>query len=804
MKTRNAGYALIRVFKQLSTEQRKTVESMGFGGLLDFNVAETPSTLGYWLLENFDPMACVIKLRKCRELRVEADDVTHVLGIPNGRTVIKRKAKQLPHPVVTEFKSFFTNHSPNITAHLVGDELLTRGADCIWFKRMFLILITTCLIECCGNGYVISRIIPNFEDPDRARELSWGTYIKKCLAEEVIDWRKKKNKPEAFFTGPLMFLMLLYVDRVELMDLLVTRVCPSVKGWTCTLLRQREKNEVMAGGFGLGYPVDRVNVGVQEHLIGSKCRRSSPLSENAQVRVDGDGKSTGESSVQSFEETLLRKSRLVADTISEIIDMVQSAPVSFTEDPNVMKLVGKTEHLLGCKLAKTEVAEAVYDDAEPISTWDNEDFWSGAEITAMWDGLSKGISKRDELRAMAFDSPPFSLGMTQDYPDQVVHGNADKPCPPEAIGTKVGMRTKVTVVEEVVKNGKGKAKMSTQEASLDPPTQDDVNVTKRVTRKAALKKKSKSSCSPFMVRATDAGEALSKVEKELCYWLMTNDELGSDYVVYDEENYDLPRMDIMTLGSGLYVVPAVIDIWSIVLNQKEALQSPSTPARFFSTTDVTMYPIFYPKEEWSRSECEEEFLKKFRTTFNDNAAMTLNEVEIFIFPIFQAEHFYIICFNIKSKRIDIIDNSKAKDELPIEAKYEHIPNTLTAYLAKFLETEGLNTKAEIVANSSTNRPKMAWRDDTNPADCAIYTMRHMEIYFGQPPKQWTAGISTGDRHKKIQLLRAKYCAKILCDDWNVVGKQNLSTSAAFCKEKKIKAGELEVDDILSNSSNRQD
>ncbi|KAL3652099.1 hypothetical protein CASFOL_001780 [Castilleja foliolosa] len=184
--------------------------------------------------------------------------------------------------------------------------------------------------------------------------------------------------------------------------------------------------------------------------------------------------------------------------------------------------------------------------------------------------------------------------------------------------------------------------------------------------------------------------------------------------------------------------------------------------------------------------------------------MTLNEVEIFIFPIFQAEHFYIICFNIKSKRIDIIDNSKAKDELPIEAKYEHIPNTLTAYLAKFLETEGLNTKAEIVANSSTNRPKMAWRDDTNPADCAIYTMRHMETYFRQPPKQWTAGISTGDRHKKIQLLRAKYCAKILCDDWNVVGKQNLSTSAAFCKEKKIKAGELEVDDILSNSSNRQD
>ncbi|KAL3656134.1 hypothetical protein CASFOL_000530 [Castilleja foliolosa] len=135
MKTRKAGYALIRVFKRLSTEQRKTVESMGFGGLLDFNVAETPSTLGYWLLENFDPMACVIKLHDGRDLRVEVDDVTHVLGLPNGRTIIKRKAKNLPHPVVTEFKSLFTNHSPNITAYLAGDELLTRDADSIWFKQ---------------------------------------------------------------------------------------------------------------------------------------------------------------------------------------------------------------------------------------------------------------------------------------------------------------------------------------------------------------------------------------------------------------------------------------------------------------------------------------------------------------------------------------------------------------------------------------------------------------------------------------------------------------------------------------------
>ncbi|KAL3633267.1 hypothetical protein CASFOL_022794 [Castilleja foliolosa] len=179
-------------------------QSMGFEGLLDFNIAETPSTLGYWLLENFDPMACVVKLQEGRELRVEADDVTHVFWIPNGHRIIKRKAKNIPQ-VVTQFRALFPDYVKNITANHVADKMLSKGANTIWFKRLFLILITTCLVESCNNGYVISRIISNFEEPDRAKELNWGQYMKKCLAEEVVDWNKKSRK-EAF-TGPLVFLM---------------------------------------------------------------------------------------------------------------------------------------------------------------------------------------------------------------------------------------------------------------------------------------------------------------------------------------------------------------------------------------------------------------------------------------------------------------------------------------------------------------------------------------------------------------------------------------------------------------------
>ncbi|KAL3622064.1 hypothetical protein CASFOL_034260 [Castilleja foliolosa] len=812
LKTRNSGYTLIKTLKCLTNEQRKTVRSMGFEGLLDFNIAETPSTLGYWLLENFDPMACVVKLQEGRELRIEADDVTHMLGIPNGHRIIKRKAKNIPHPVVTQFRALFPVQVKNITANHVADKRLSEGVNTIWFKRLFLILITTCLVESCDNGYVISRIIANFEEPDRAKELNWGQYMKKCLAEEVVDWNKKGRK-EAF-TGPLVFLMALYVDRVDLMDVLVSRVYPSVKGWACTLLRQREKFEIKAGGFGRGYPVDRARPEANENRSGGKSRGYSTVDAgNAPLCDEVELKSNASQSAYSFAETLLRKSKLVAQTISEIIEMVQSSPVDINENSNLKKVIDKAEHLLGCKLEMPELADVTTDAADPISTWENEDFWTDPEIIALMDGIDKGLEKRDELasghrrreelQAMAFDGPPFNLGITQDYPDVPVQRDNDVAGPAKPTKPAKGKGKEVKVVKDVDPKGKGKMKVVYEQDAEDAQSDDFVEIpSKPVTRNAAAKKKSKSGCSPYMLRATKAGDGLNKVEKELCYWVMDNDELSSDLVVFDEENFELNREDMMTFGSGLEVAQSVVDIWSVILNKKEHLRSPSSPARFFATLDVHLHTVVSPTEDWSTTECEEGFVENLRGAFIVSAAMKLGEVDIFIFPIVQAGHFYIICFDVKGLRIDIIDNSTEKEDLPLEAKYGDIPRTLTTYLVKYLEKEGQKTKADRVANSLTFRPPMEWRDDKNQVDSAIYTMRHMETYFGQHLKQWTADFSNSDRGKQIQLFRARYCAAILCDVANTKGKENLSNATKYCKQKKIKLAKLGVDEVLSNSLNR--
>lgn len=47
----------------------------------------------------------------------------------------------------------------------------------------------------------------------------------------------------------------------------------------------------------------------------------------------------------------------------------------------------------------------------------------------------------------------------------------------------------------------------------------------------------------------------------------------------------------------------------------------------------------------------------------------------FMFPIWHAEHYYLITINVKTPRVDIIDNSS---NATIEAKYGNIPRDLVS------------------------------------------------------------------------------------------------------------------------------
>lgn len=73
-----------------------------------------------------------------------------------------------------------------------------------WFRRHFLILMTACIIENSGNGYVNPMVIDYFEDTDSVKKLNWCQYVINSLIEHALDWMKSKSRP---FQGPMIFLM---------------------------------------------------------------------------------------------------------------------------------------------------------------------------------------------------------------------------------------------------------------------------------------------------------------------------------------------------------------------------------------------------------------------------------------------------------------------------------------------------------------------------------------------------------------------------------------------------------------------
>ena len=80
----------LRILKSMNERQKTAVRQLGFGGLLDFDMASVPGTLAYWLLEHFDHLRCSLMLPNDVQLVVDTKDVELVFGFPNGGLKIDR------------------------------------------------------------------------------------------------------------------------------------------------------------------------------------------------------------------------------------------------------------------------------------------------------------------------------------------------------------------------------------------------------------------------------------------------------------------------------------------------------------------------------------------------------------------------------------------------------------------------------------------------------------------------------------------------------------------------------------------
>ncbi|MFS8021353.1 putative papain-like cysteine peptidase superfamily [Helianthus anomalus] len=77
----------------------------------------------------------------------------------------------------------------------------------------------------------------------------------------------------------------------------------------------------------------------------------------------------------------------------------------------------------------------------------------------------------------------------------------------------------------------------------------------------------------------------------------------------------------------------------------------------------------------------------------------INEYELVFVPIKWEKHFYVVCFNLKHSRVDILDNIVVEDKLSIKDKYDGWVGKLVSILKTlYVETMLLRRHTNIFKN----------------------------------------------------------------------------------------------------------
>ncbi|KAL3638093.1 hypothetical protein CASFOL_017963 [Castilleja foliolosa] len=881
LKSRNGAYQLVKALRAMNDRQRSVVTEMGFVLLFRLDAPkELPTKLCYWLLENFEPKTCELVLTNGRRLHVEAADVEPVLGLQSGRVLIERKTRGETVDLVEQWRLLYKDGKANRTATSFIDSMLARADGDVWFKRLFLIAMSACLMDVASNGYVSTGIMGNFEDPDNAVNLDWGEFAIRCLVDHTITW--KKNKTDKFYMGPIFFLLGLYVDRVVVYYRSVVRTYPVMVGWSSKKLYDRQKKERKTGGFGGG----RIYARLERPENLPELERSGGKGGSVQADKLNEGYSGVSGSAQVdgsvFAADILKQAKLVADAVKGIVSLVETASPELYDNVHFHKGIETTEKLLGCRIARPP-GSCTQDPTQISMTQEDEAYWADPTVMLIIEAIEEAMPKKYQIMPYVDDSPNYDLeipltpvvgrgsaasgdGTHQQQPETSIgvddietslHDDGEDATGPvsrddmsksnlksipenqptnQELGTDVGVsdkrienkddkvdKGKTNVgddgVEAVEEHGKRK-----RFARLKPATEGQ-NVVADDVRRASRKEKGKSTedvsnhpvdddfmesdvpeggrvvkrkrsvagKSPYQTRAVDSNEYIVREDKELCYWIMNNIDLAREEVVFATGDLEIQREDFISMGAGVYINATIIDIWCKVLNQKVSLRAPSSPCRLFLPTSACAGCVF-GGQDWTMEQRQALFNDNLNAEIRTTDGLNVKDIDMLFFPICQSDHFYVICFDLKLRRAEILDNSPALEDADITTKYSHIPTTLGGMVKTFLESSGINIKAQFLKKLNFDRLKMHWRDENNRVDCGVYAMRHMETYMGGSLKSWRCGLSKNNP-RTMKYLRVRYTAALLGSEINT-HRDRVVAEAKKYYTKKIGCKVIGVDQLL--------
>ncbi|KAJ9545058.1 hypothetical protein OSB04_024765 [Centaurea solstitialis] len=752
LKTRTSPKTLFDTIKGLKDGQRVAIREMGLESLLDMTVDGIPLKMGFYVVDRLDTCNMVIKMEE-ENIPITVQSIHKILGLPTGGLDLASvDPTRISDELSASWKSQSTKYRMRPTDVM---KIIHSSEDAgTTFKLNFLVIMVNSLAECSPVGCCNVNFLSRIHGVDMIPKIDWRKYVYDCIERSKENW--KWDSDLSFYTGPLTYLALLYVDSTSCHTPRVPYQNPPLRTWSLKLLRCRQQIELDAGGFG----IVRLRGKGTYASTSKQCGGSSVPDE---ARDSSYIPPVKEAWLGMLDTKIAELESLRIDTYSKL----GKAMEIFPGETCFKQIEEKLDHSNTPSTPKVSndcMALVETDVVSPLSQ-----FWGSPTLHAVVDKysnqkivhdeqLDRVTTKETRLNKTDVESSSFGKGkcttgdITGDNKtmrEVLVVREKDSTC---ATRTVTGDELDVPKFDLGISPSQKRVHFEVGSERLCNRFETKGRCS---TRNIRLGEKLKS---PYVQRAVtfvvDADETTAQ------NWLLKGVGGCLDIVFETHGTEIIKHREMQTFATKSNVSRQIIDGLSVVLNHEEQLRSNDSPRRYFLSTAVGIDPavtnhhIIMGERYAGFRSC----ISKFAN--HDQEIINMRNIDLVFFPFVDNIGFYVVVFNLKQPSIMIID-SQDRDGISTDL-YNLKTYELQDLMTMHLRQVG-HRAASAFEEIQQETLKMRWQGRGNDVDFGVILMRIMETYMGGDVRTWDNGLYKERTKQKRQLknLRTKYISKIL-------------------------------------------
>uniref|UniRef100_A0A803MAT9 Uncharacterized protein n=1 Tax=Chenopodium quinoa TaxID=63459 RepID=A0A803MAT9_CHEQI len=205
LHSRMSPSSIVQVIEKCSENQLKAIRAIGFGSMEFLKVTQLPLQLGLWLVHHFDANTCSLNIPDSEPFCITEEHVHQVLGLPMGGIEIDKNNFSRDKKVIQQWKKQFKSNSLSIKIGELKEFLKEHNSAGLMFKRNFVVLCVSTLMDGKQNVNINSDILTFLSDVDKIKDLNWCKYILDSLVKAKLFWEERQTRS---FPGSLLFLMI--------------------------------------------------------------------------------------------------------------------------------------------------------------------------------------------------------------------------------------------------------------------------------------------------------------------------------------------------------------------------------------------------------------------------------------------------------------------------------------------------------------------------------------------------------------------------------------------------------------------